>query len=195
MTVMLMDEKVIQKSLAKITDFSTDYIQLCEKIGCQPPKEFQKLKLLKVLRDLGLPIYDYDSVMKHLRGIAKATQRKLQAKERGDKIYTVVTSWHPLRESDLHSGTYTESFVQVNKPYAKPIPFEILKDIEAVVDNFKPGIIAISDFKINVSTPPKLDPFVKVKAYPTHSGFIFGMWDEPGYRIKLDIDKLFPDTK
>jgi hypothetical protein len=195
-TIELMSKKVIETTLSELTDFNQEYIELCEKIGCNPPKVLMKLKLLKVLTDLNLLVYDYESVRKHLNKIAKDTEKKLKTKrDNREKVVEVKAYWHPLRKSDLDQWVWKGGTALFNKPYDKPVPYEILQDVEKVTKHFEKGIIAISDFRVSVSNPPKLDPFVKVKAYPDHPGYIFGMWDEPGYRIKFDLDALIGDVE
>jgi hypothetical protein len=121
----------------------------------------------------GLRVYHYGEVQEYLHA-----QYKVPV---GNITPLVVWGWRPLRAVDqivnqarsLANGSLQPSVT----PYAKPIPYPVLRTVKAVRDAFPAAHFFVSDEMQAEQIP---DPFLLVELGGKH--YVIERWNEPAFR-------------
>lgn len=146
------------------------YLQLAAELGLDSPA-IEEAKLLKVLHEEAVGIFNYEKVDTYLQQMAQ---------KQGARTYWV---WKPLRskDRDKFSGPLGGGAVRYSpKVYQHAVPLPILMTIKKIADKMPEAVFFCSDYEVQ-----RPDPFIGVS---TQALFIEGkIWvierfNEPGFR-------------
>jgi hypothetical protein len=165
--------------LVPISPSLRDWETLAKEIGFFPAKYIEE-KLLQVISQNGMRIFDYDQVYLYLKEKALKQHpnmrwlwRPLREKDR-DKKFTID---HP-KSHIIHSwGWHGQYDWGRCSPYDKAVPLRVLKEVKLIENEVPTAHFFVSDYAI-----VRPDPFIMVTQRDV-ARIVFDVWDEPDFGI------------
>jgi hypothetical protein len=147
------------------------------------PAELIRAELRVLLKELGVEVYDLQSVLDfldHRYGVGGSRRDNLPG-----------WTWHPLTEADATAAIHVWSRRYVGGPspsglvnhrvsYQKLVPFEVLQLVKTLKAKIPELFFYVSEVGL-----PNPDPFLLVNAKGMQE-MVIAHWDEPGYQIKTE---------
>lgn len=158
------------------------YAQMALSVGFRPAELIQS-ELRVTLKDLGVEIYNLQSVLDFL------DHRYGQMQNRRENL--PGWSWYPLTETDDSAGLHFWSRGYLGGPspsglvyhrvsYQKLVPFEVLQLVKTLKAKIPELFFYVSEVGV-----PNPDPFLAVNAKGMQE-MVIAHWDEPGYKIEKE---------
>jgi hypothetical protein len=157
-----------------------EYEQMAKEIRFMPAKLIEA-KIFQILRQNEIKVFDYDQVYLYLKDKA--------LRENPNKRWI----WRPLREQDRlpfefehpkssrvddwgWHGYYRPKQSEF-RPYDKPVPLRVLKEVKLIGDQVPTATFFVSDY-----ATVRPDPFIMVTQLDV-AIIVFDVWDEPDFGI------------
>lgn len=164
------------RSLSHAELAPTEYLTLAKSVGLTSAAT-DEARVLDVIDQIGLKVYDFGKVDEYLYG---------HALKQGAQAHWV---WKPMREADLKEVQESGASLRVTKEglvypkqYSHKIPERVLLDVCNLLETMPDAVLLVSDYEVI-----KPDPFLAIttkKLLNEGKVWIVEQWDEPGFTEK-----------